>query len=44
MRDAGSFEARIGAVPVYNVSVPVMGRDFWVFELSGLERATAPVH
>jgi len=41
---AGSFEARIGAVPVYNVSVPVMGRDFWVFELSGLERATAPVH
>jgi hypothetical protein len=20
-------------VPVYNVSIPVMGRDFWVFEL-----------
>jgi hypothetical protein len=27
---------------VYNVSVPVMAQDFWVFELSGLERATTP--
>ena len=41
---AGTFEGRIGDVPVYNVSVPVLGRDFWVFELSGLERATAPLH
>jgi Icc-related predicted phosphoesterase len=41
---AGSFEARIGTAPVYNVSVPVMRRDFWVFEMSGLERATTPVH
>ena len=32
---AGTFEGRIGAVPVYNVAVPVMGRDFWVFELDG---------
>ena len=31
-------------MPVYNVSVPVMERDFWVFEVAGLERATAPVH
>jgi Icc-related predicted phosphoesterase len=30
---AGTFEGFIGAVPVYNVAVPVMGRDFWVFEL-----------
>ena len=30
-------------VPVYNVSVPVMAQDFWVFELSGLERATTPL-
>ncbi|HYY34243.1 MAG TPA: metallophosphoesterase [Gaiellaceae bacterium] len=30
---AGQFEGFIGAVPVFNVSVPVMGRDFWVFEL-----------
>ena len=32
---AGTFEGRIGAVPVYNVAVPVMGRDYWVFELDG---------
>lgn len=31
---AGTYEGFIGAVPVYNVSLPVMGRDFAVFELS----------
>jgi uncharacterized protein len=31
---AGTFEGFIGAVPVYNVAVPVIGRDFWVFQLS----------
>jgi Icc-related predicted phosphoesterase len=30
---AGTFEGFIGAVPVYNVSIPVMGRDFTVFEV-----------
>jgi Icc-related predicted phosphoesterase len=41
---AGSFEARIGASPVYNVSVPVMGRDFWVLELASLGTPTTPIH
>jgi uncharacterized protein len=41
---AGTFEGAIDDVPVYNVSVPVLGKDFWVFELSGLERAIAPLH
>ena len=41
---AGTFEGRIGTVPVYNVSVPVMRQDFWVFELSGVESATTPIH
>lgn len=41
---AGTFQGAIGATPVYNVSVPVMQRDFWVFEMSGLERATTPLH
>ncbi|MEA2227246.1 MAG: hypothetical protein QOF04_876 [Solirubrobacteraceae bacterium] len=41
---AGRFEGAIGNVPVYNVSVPVIERDFWVFEVAGLDRATAPVH
>ena len=40
----GRFEGSIGDVPVFNVSVPVMGRDFWVFELSGAERPTTPIH
>jgi Icc-related predicted phosphoesterase len=30
---AGTYEGFIGAVPVYNVSLPVMGRTFAVFEL-----------
>jgi uncharacterized protein len=29
----GTFEGRIGEVPVYNVAVEVMKRDFFVFEL-----------
>ena len=38
----GSFEGRIESVPVYNVAVHVMGREFWVFELSP-EHAEEPV-
>ena len=34
---AGTFEGFIGAIPVHNVSVPVIGRDFWVFELGETE-------
>jgi Icc-related predicted phosphoesterase len=41
---AGTFEGRIGSSPVYNVSVPVMGRDFWVLELASLRRPTTPIH
>ena len=40
---AGRFRGQIGEVPVFNVSVPVIGRDFWVFELTGSERST-PIH
>jgi Icc-related predicted phosphoesterase len=29
----GTFEGAVGDVPVYNVAVPVMGRDFWTFDL-----------
>jgi Icc-related predicted phosphoesterase len=31
---AGRLRGAIGDVPVYNVSVPVMQRDFWLFELT----------
>ncbi len=41
---AGTFAGAIGAVPVYNVSAPVIGRDFCVFELSGAGATTAAVH
>jgi Icc-related predicted phosphoesterase len=38
---AGTFEGFIGRVPVYNVAIPVTGRDFWYFELGGAERPQA---
>jgi Icc-related predicted phosphoesterase len=41
---AGAFEASLDGIPVHNVSVPVIGRDFWVFELTGAERAPGPLH
>lgn len=39
----GSPEGRIGEVPVYNVSLPVTGRDFWTIELdAGSDRSPIP--
>lgn len=40
---AGTFAGRIGEVPVHNVSVPVLGRDFCVLELAGATAATTSV-
>lgn len=40
---AGRLEGQIGEVPVYNVSVPVIGRDFWILELSVPARAATPI-
>jgi Icc-related predicted phosphoesterase len=34
---AGRFLGHIGEVPVYNVSVPVLGREYWLFEVGGEE-------
>jgi Icc-related predicted phosphoesterase len=42
---AGRFHASLEGVPIYNVSVPVMQQDFWVFELSAsAERASGAIH
>jgi Icc-related predicted phosphoesterase len=41
---AGRLQADLDGVPVYNVSVPVMGQDFWVFELSGASQAATAIH
>lgn len=35
---AGTFAGAVGDVPVRNVSVQVMGRDFWLFELTAPSR------
>src|SRR5437764_5447274 len=39
----GSFQGEIDGLPVYNVSVHVIGREFWVFELDADARPTTPV-
>src|SRR5215213_3042614 len=41
---AGTFQGALGDVPVYNVSVPVLGEDFWVFEMTGAPRMPSEVH
>ncbi len=41
---AGSFEGRAEDVPVYNVSVPVMQRNYWIFELDAAKTPTTPIH
>jgi Icc-related predicted phosphoesterase len=41
---AGRFSGSIGDVPVYNVSIPVMGQDFWLFELDVSRPAQTPIH
>ncbi len=39
----GTFQGAIGSVPVYNVSVPVIERDFWLFELDVATRARGAI-
>lgn len=41
---SGTFAGEVGNVPVYNVSVPVIGRDFWLFELDASAPARTPIH
>jgi len=41
---AGRLQGDLDGVPVYNVSVPVMGQDFWLFELSGAAQPAAAIH
>jgi Icc-related predicted phosphoesterase len=41
---SGRLQGSLDGVPVYNVSVPVMGQDFWVFELSGAAQAATAIH
>ena len=38
---AGTLEGAIDQIPVYNVAVPVIDRDFWVISLEGARGRTA---
>jgi len=40
---SGRLRGKIGEVPVFNVSVPVIQRGYWVFEFTAAE-AVAPIH
>jgi uncharacterized protein len=40
---SGRLEGAIGEVPVFNVSSPVIGRGYWVFEFQAAQ-AVAPIH
>ena len=40
----GRLQGELDGVPVYNVSVPVMGQDFWLFELSAATQQAAATH
>lgn len=39
----GTFEGEIGRTPVYNVAIPVTGRDFWLFELDVSSPVRMPI-
>jgi uncharacterized protein len=41
---SGAFQSSLEGVPVHNVSVPVIGRDFGVFELTSGDRAQGAIH
>jgi Icc-related predicted phosphoesterase len=41
---AGTFEGDVAGVPVFNVSVPVMQRDFWTFELTTAAKLPSAIH
>ena len=41
---SGRLQGQLDRIPVYNVSVPVMGQDFWVFELSGAAQPASAIH
>src|SRR4051794_8963610 len=41
---AGRMRGAVGEVPVFNVSVPVTGRDFVVFDMTATSARPSPVH
>ena len=41
---AGRLQGSLQGVPVYNVSIPVMGQDYWLFELTAARSLSSTLH
>ncbi len=41
---AGRLQGSLQGVPVYNVSIPVMGQDYWLFELKAARSVSSALH
>jgi Icc-related predicted phosphoesterase len=41
---SGTFAGKVGEVDVFNVSVPVIGREYWLFELEAESAARSAIH
>src|SRR5918996_105784 len=41
---AGTFAGKVGEVDVFNVSVPVIGREYWLFELEAEAATRSAIH
>ncbi|MGI9097634.1 MAG: metallophosphoesterase family protein [Solirubrobacteraceae bacterium] len=41
---AGRLQGSLQGTPVYNVSIPVMGQDYWLFELTAARSLSSTLH
>ncbi len=41
---AGTLQGSLQGIPVYNVSIPVMGQDYWLFELTAGRSLSPTLH
>jgi Icc-related predicted phosphoesterase len=41
---AGRLEGELQGIPVFNVSIPVMGQDYWLFELTAARSLSSTLH
>jgi uncharacterized protein len=41
---AGALQGSLQGIPVYNVSIPVMGQDYWLFELTAGRPLSPSLH
>jgi uncharacterized protein len=41
---SGTLQASLQGIPVFNVSIPVMGQDYWLFELTAGRSLSSTLH